>query len=169
MGEVAVFQLDTKDLIQYILVSGFRYKPFNIGKVRSRGIEVDCTWNMWRALNVSTSYTYMEAVDQTDDRNYKDKTIPGRPEHEWFSKLEWNGKRLNCFAEWRYLSGNYLTRANTILLPIRRTGNLGVNYRITELIQIGAEVKNITNDNIVDIQGFPLPLRSYCISLKLRK
>ncbi len=165
--ELALFQTDTEDLIQYVLVSGFRYKPYNIGKARSRGTELNLSWNPWKSIHLSTAYTYMEAVNRSDNRNTQDKQIPGRPEHQWFSRLEWTGNRLTLFTEWRYVSGNYVTASNTKKLPDRRTGNAGVQYRVTDYLLLGVEVKNFTDSQVVDIRGFPLPPRTVFGSVRV--
>ncbi len=160
-AELVGFRMDTDDLIQYLLVSGFRYKPFNIGKATSRGVESHFSWNIFSNLHVSSSYTYMKATDASSDRNYNGKTIPGRPKHELFSRIAWEDPRYSCFAEWRYTGGNYITRANTKILPVRRTANAGVTFWITDHLQAGVEVKNLTNEDVVDIRGFPLPGRTW--------
>ncbi len=167
-AECAAFLMDTDDLIQYILLSGFRYKPFNIGRVRSRGTELDISWAVSDSVRISTSYTWMEAIDRTDDRNYRGRQIPGKPEHDLFTRLEWNIHFLNWFAEWHYIGGNYLTRSGTKWLPDRQTGNLGVSVVMTEWIQMGLEVKNVTSDDVVDVRGFPLPPRSYFAGITFR-
>jgi vitamin B12 transporter len=166
--EAALFQSDADDLIQYVLVSGFRYQPYNIGKARSRGLECDTQWKIWRDLNIAAAYTYLDAVDRTDDRNYRNKQIPGRPVHDLFSRLSWDSDRFTLFTEWRYISGNYLTRANTKRLDNRQTGNVGMVAKLTRRLQAGFEVKNVTDNQVTDIRGFPLPPRTFLASLKFR-
>jgi len=166
-AEMAVFQMNTEDLIQYMLESGFRYKPYNIGKARSRGVELDLSCRIWKSVKSSAAYTYLEAVDRSDNRNLRDKQIPGRPEHNLFSRLEWDGERFKCFLEWRYVSGNYVTRTNTKELPDRQTGNVGLQYKLTDWLVLGGEIKNFTDDDVVDIRGFPLPPRSWFGSMRI--
>lgn len=165
-SELAVFQTDAENLIQYVLVSGFRYKPFNIGKARSRGMEVDLACTLWRDINVSLAYTYLEALDCSGERNYDGRQIPGRPEHDGFARLEWDGRRFKCFCEWRYISGNFVTRANTKELPDRDTGNIGLQYELTENVILGAELKNVTDNSVVDVRGFPLPPRTFFANVR---
>ncbi|MBN1550679.1 TonB-dependent receptor [bacterium] len=160
-GEIAYFEQHTKNLIQYVLVSGFRYKPLNIGKSKSRGIEASIGWNFWKNFNVSSSYTYIDAQDLSEDRSDKENQIPGIPKHEWFSKLEWRQKKFNSFMEWRFTSGNYVTRSNTKELPSRETGNIGIGYEFTEHMRFSFEIKNLFDNEMMDIRGFPLPPRSY--------
>ena len=165
--EAAVFQTDSTDLIQYLLVSGFRYTPYNIGKARARGVEADVSWRIFSSLQVSASYTYTDAVDRSGERNYDGKQIPGRPEHDVFTRLEYSFLNCRVYGELAYLSGNYTTRANTKLLPIRRTAGAGMEWDMTGHCRLGVEIKNITNDDVVDVRGFPLPPRSAFITLNV--
>ncbi|MBN1356010.1 TonB-dependent receptor [bacterium] len=167
--EISAFQNVMDNLIRYELVSGFRYQPYNIGKSRSRGLELDGKLNLWKAFNLSGSYTRLDAVDRSDDRNYRNKRIPGCPEHDFSSRLAWDGEELTVFGEWRYVSGNYLTRANSLELEDRNTVNAGAGYRWNDFVQIGFEIKNLTDSEIVDVAGFPLPGRSFYVSLRFSR
>lgn len=165
--EAALFQIDSDDLIEYLLVSGFRYKPFNIGKARSRGLEIDGSVSLGYGLSLAASYTWDEAIDRTGEPNVHGKQIPGRPEHDIYGKLSWEWRSLTTWLDWHYLSGNYVTRVNTKELDERSTGNLGVTWRINEHFQIGAEIKNLNDDAVVDVRGFPLPPRSFYATVRM--
>ncbi|MBN2054109.1 TonB-dependent receptor [bacterium] len=167
--ELGIFQQDSENLIQYLLVSGYRFKPYNIGAVRSRGVELNASCRFSDSFSVTTAYTYLQAVDRTADRNQADRLIPGRPEHEAFLRAEFERKKWSVSGEWRYLDGNYLTRANTHKLPVRRTANFGLRYSVTNAVRIGLEVQNLTNDRIVDVLGFPLPPRSFFATIGWRE
>jgi len=165
--EAAYFQVNSEDLIQYLLGSGVRYKPFNIGKAESRGVELDLGCTVWRNLKLSAAWTWLKAEDRSEDRNYRGKQIPGRPENEIFSRLEWDSDKLKCFVEWRHISGNYITRANTRKLTDRETGNLGIQYKFYDFLIAGAELKNFTDNEVVDVRGFPLPGRTGYVSIRV--
>lgn len=165
--EAAWFNIDSTDLIQYQLVSGFRYKPFNIGRARSRGIELDGAVTLGKGFTVSGSYTWDKAIDRSGEPNLHGKQIPGRPEHDLFGKLAWNKNPFSVWTEWHHLSGNYITRSNTKKLDARLTGNLGVAYDLSSTWRFGVEVKNIANDRMLDVRGFPLPSRSWFATVKI--
>ncbi len=165
--ESAWFRIDADDLIQYQLVAGFRYKPFNIGRSRSEGIEIDISVNPGGGFTLSGSYTYDRAIDRSGEPNLDGKIIPGRPEHDLFTRLSWTGQNLTVWTEGHYLSGNYVTRANTKKLDNRLTGNAGFNWNFGPHLQTGFEVKNITASEVVDVRGFPLPGRAFFASAKI--
>ena len=165
--EAAWFRIDSDDLIQYQLVSGFRYKPFNIGRAQSEGIELDGSVNLGPGLTLSGSWTWDRAVDRSDEPNVDGKQIPGRPEHDLFGKIAWNHHAVGLWAELHYLSGNFVTRANTKELDGRMTGNAGASWEVTKSVQAGLEVKNLNDDHVVDVRGFPLPPRSWFATLRV--
>ncbi|MBN1297388.1 TonB-dependent receptor [bacterium] len=167
--EAAVFQIDSDDLIQYVLVSGFRYKPFNIGKARSRGFEIDGSYRVGAGFVLSGSYTWDEAMDESGEPNVDGKQIPGRPEHDVFARVAYEYDPVTVWSEWHYLSGNFVTRANTKELDDRNTGNLGISWNINQSITCGVEVKNILDDDVVDIRGFPLPPRSVMATVQVMR
>lgn len=166
--ETVAFQSDSHDLIQYLLISGYRYKPFNIGRSRSRGIEFSSSLDLGADVNLSMSYTWMDVTDRTDDPNYSGRTLPGKPEHDLFARLDWKHSMVQPFIEYRYISGNYLTRANTQSLNPRETMNLGVSFHVVSHVQLGFEIRNALNQDIVDIRGFPLPPRMFTGTLSVR-
>jgi vitamin B12 transporter len=165
--ETAWFRIDADDLIQYQLVAGFRYKPFNIGRSRSEGFEIDVSISPGGGFTFSGSYTLDRAVDRSGEPNLDGKILPGRPEHDMFTRLSWTGKKLTLWTESHYLSGNYVTRANTKKLDNRLTGNAGFSWNFGPHLQAGFEVKNITASEVVDVRGFPLPGRAFFASAKI--
>lgn len=165
--EAAWFSIDSTDLIQYQLVSGFRYKPYNVGRARSQGIELDGAVLLGKGFSISGSYTWDKAIDRSNEPNHHGKQIPGRPEHDLFGKLTWNKNPFSVWTEWHHLSGNYITRSNTKKLDARLTGNLGVTYDLSSTWRFGVEVKNISNYRMLDVRGFPLPSRSWFATIKL--
>ncbi|MCD4654291.1 TonB-dependent receptor [bacterium] len=167
--EAALFRIDYIDLIQYLLVSGFRYKPYNIGKARSEGLEFDGSISFGPGFTFSGSYTWDKVTDKSGEPNADGNQIPGRPEHDVFSKIAWHWDSVNTWLEWHYLSGNFVTQANTKKLDNRSTGNIGVTWKINDLLQFGAEIKNLNDDDVVDVRGFPLPPRSYFMTIKISK
>jgi vitamin B12 transporter len=165
--EAAWFLIDSTDLIQYQLVSGFRYKPFNIGRARSYGIELDCAVTLGAGFTLSGSYTWDKAVDRSGEPNLDGKQIPGRPEHDMFGKLAWNRSPVSVWTEWHHLSGNYVTRSNTKELDARLTGNIGITCDWGSTWRFGVQVKNVTGDQVVDVRGFPLPPRAWFATVKV--
>ncbi len=163
--EGAYFRNEVEDLIVYIPISLFRFKPFNIGEALLEGFEGALTFAPTEYFSLSGNYTFTEATDQTDGP-FKGKQIPGRPEHKAFVRSQVFWKTISVFGEFNFIDGNYITRANTKLLDEREIFNAGVVVSPVDHIKVAFELKNLTDEQVEDVRGFPLPGRSYFGTIK---
>lgn len=159
--EAVYFHQEVEDLIEYVLVSGFRYKPFNIGSVRVRGGEFSgslrpCSW-----AEASGNATITYAIDTTGEPNRDGIQIPGRPRYMANAGLKIGPKRLYGTLEYNYVGENYLTFAGTKLIPERHLWNAALVGRPEERLTLGAEVKNLRDERAQDLRGLPLPGRAW--------
>jgi len=161
--EGAYFRSEVRDLIEYVLVGGFRYKPFNIGRARLEGMELSAQLSPADWLTASGAYTLTYAVDENagDDRQ-----IPGRPRHTAAARLEARADIFAPFVEYDYADGNYLTAANTKMLDERHVLNAGLVILPTAQTRLGVEMKNVTDERIVDVRNFPLPGRAMYLTFE---
>ena len=166
-GEVAYFRSDVEDLIEYMLVSGFRYKPFNVGRALLHGMEASASFAPWQYATLTGSYTLTYAIDTTEGANRKDMQIPGRPRRQAYGRLEAGPALVKTFVEYNYVGPNFITRANTKLLDERHILNAGCVVHPSPDVAIGFEMKNVLDDPAVDLRGFPLPKRAVYASLEV--
>ena len=166
-AEAAYFRTDVENLIEYLLVSGFRYKPFNIGRAKIEGMEAKATINPWEYTSLTGSFTMTYAIDQTGIENRDGNQLPGRPRYKAFGRLEAGPTFITAFCEYTYFGANFITQANTKLLDARNILNAGVVVHPSETFHFGIEVKNVLDDMAVDVRGFPLPGRSVFASVEM--
>ncbi len=159
--EGAWFRSEVEDLIEYLLISGFRYKPFNIGKARLEGFEGSLRFNPVKYFSLTGSYTLTYALDMTEYPNRRERQIPGRPRHKGFGRAQGRWKIFSPFVELNYVGGNFITQANTKLLAERKIWNVGLVTQPDEHFKVGMEVKNFSDERAVDVRNFPLPGRSF--------
>ncbi|MCZ7582809.1 MAG: TonB-dependent receptor [Deltaproteobacteria bacterium] len=162
--ENAYFRSDVDDLIEYVLISGFRYRPVNIGEARLEGYEASGRLEPVEYFSLAGAYTLTYAIDTTDDANRNGRQIPGRPRHTAFGRAEGHWRYFTPFVEHHYVGGNYVTAANTKLLPERRLWNAGLVTRPDDVFSVGFEIKNLSDEQAVDVRGFPLPGRAIFIT-----
>lgn len=165
-AEGTYFRSEVTDLIEYLLVNGFRYKPFNIGSARLEGMELSLRARPIAYLSASGSYTLTYAIDTTGQANRDDRQLPGRPRRVGFGRLEGHLGLVQPFVEFNYVGSNFVTQANTKLLPERQVWNAGVIFNVGPGRRLGAEMKNLTDDRAVDVRGFPLPGRAVYLTLE---
>ncbi|MFQ5675131.1 MAG: hypothetical protein ACE5G1_04480 [bacterium] len=63
---------------------------------------------------------------------------------------------------------NYLDRANQRLTHSRQIHNVGISIKAKSQWSLTIEAKNLSDDRIEDIFGFPLPGRAYFMTLQGR-
>src|SRR5262249_62087655 len=96
---------------------------------------------------------------------WQGRQLVGRPEHEVFARLEGTRFGGRVFYEFEYTSGNYLDRPNREPVGPRRIHNLGAGRSFArDLLRLTAELRNLSNDQVEDAAGYPLPGRTFAIT-----
>ena len=109
----------------------------------------------------SGNYTYQDAQNTSDIPFLKGNRLPGIPESELFLRLELSNRWAKLFYDYNYLSDNYLNTANSRKVDDRRIHNAGISVYPAKFATLTFEVKNIGDEPVSDVLGFPLPGRSY--------
>lgn len=151
------FNRQVTDLIQFQQNAGF-IRAENVGKAHIQGTEVSGHVQLFKFLDLSSAYTFQWAKDGGQNEG---RFLPGRPQHELNGELAFSWKKLKTFVNANWMDANYLDPLNTRVVKDRIFMNSGVNYRINRFFEASFEAKNLTNQRIVDIVGFPLPGRSF--------
>ena len=64
------------------------------------------------------------------------------------------------------LRRHFLDRANLRPVPVRLVHSLGGDIAVPASTVLVWEVRNLTDDQVADLWGYPLPGRAYFLSLK---
>jgi len=162
--EAAYFNLQTRDLIDYLLISGFRWKPFNIGRTRSSGFEVSADWLIDSEWELRGNYTRTRAIDTSGDPTRQGLPLVGVPSCEFFTELKWDSETWVAFANWDYRGAAPITPSGTRLLPSTSTAGLGLGYNFDDDSTLMIEIRNLLGEELTDIRGFPLPGRAFFLT-----
>jgi outer membrane receptor protein involved in Fe transport len=159
--EYAYFASDVDDLIVFVQNSQVSARAENIGAAEIRGHELSWSATALHHVRLYGNYTYQDAKD-TSDTFSRGNDLPGRPRHEVFQALELFHDWGKFVYEFTYTARNALDRANLFVVNSRELHNLrltvtpfGPNLKLT------FEGKNITDNQVQDVRGFPLPGRSF--------
>ena len=106
------------------------------------------------------------AQQDTDNRSrvvprYAGKQLPERPADELYTRVELFSERGRAYYEFNFVSGNFLDQINFDLVPSRGVHTIGAAYRIVEPVTMSVEARNLTDNRISDVAGFPLPGRAF--------
>ncbi|MBI4209659.1 MAG: TonB-dependent receptor [Deltaproteobacteria bacterium] len=159
--EYAYFENDIEDLIAFIQNSQQTLIAINIGSADLQGHELSLLWGLWNLFKFSLNYTRQEAVN-TSSSFLSGNRLPGRAQDEFYFHAEAKFRYVKPFYEFNFIGSNYLDEGNLVLLKRRFIHNMGITFypKIREL-SMTAEVKNVNDEQIADVLGFPLPGRSY--------
>jgi outer membrane cobalamin receptor len=150
----------------------------NLGKVDIRGIDISIKTqskldNGWRAL-LTVNYSYQKAIDVSDPTSsvYLEQ-IPYAPKHTMAVNAGVDYKQLGIYynqilSSSRYYSGQNLPEN---LVPGYSVSDASAVYNFqvnAKPVTASIEVNNIFNTNYAVIRSFPLPGRSYRLTLQIK-
>jgi iron complex outermembrane receptor protein len=159
--EYAYFANDADDLIVFVQNSQATAQAQNINSARIRGHEVSWSVTAWRHLRLYGNYTFQDTED-TSNTFSRGNALPGRPRHELHQAVELFANLGKIVYEVEYIADNFLDRANAFVVDSRLLHNVSVTVLpLGKALKLTFEAKNITDNQIEDFRGFPLPGRSF--------
>ncbi len=163
--EAGLFQSLTDDLILFVQTSQRTVKAINVSSARVWGVETAWSVDLAGWLAVQGNYTYQHTENTSEIPYYRGNQLPGRPAHELFNRVEVRWRILEAFHEFSWTAQNYLDAANFEKAESRQIHNVGLRVRPRPWLSVTAEAKNLTDEQVVDALGFPLPGRSYYVTV----
>ncbi len=161
-GEYAYFHNDVERLIVFVQRSAAIFKAENIGAARLRGHELGLRIRWRKHWLLDGNYTWQDLENRSFALGgiYRGKHLPGRPQQEAYLRLGTSIGPTHPYYEFNFVSGNYLDQANFDLVPSRAIHTMGFRYTWGEALELGVQLRNVTDNQISDVGGFPLPGRS---------
>ncbi len=161
--EYAYFGSNADDLIVFVQNSQVTARAENIGAADIWGHEVSWSVSAFGHLRFYGNYTFQNAKDDSNTFS-RGNQLPGRPRHELHQGIEWFANLGKLSYELDYISQNFLDRGNLDPVDNRLLHNLSLT--LTPLghnkhLKLTFEVKNLTDNQVGDFRGFPLPGRSF--------
>ncbi|MFH1843980.1 MAG: TonB-dependent receptor [bacterium] len=174
-GRLSFFQTWTKTAIVYRLVGRQLSRAENQGATRSRGIELETTFPLPHDGTCSFDCTWLEARDHGIEPFAYGNELPG------LSPLQLAIQIAQPVAGWRlglavnHQAANHLDRYNNPFtrVPARTVFNCSLARRV-DLPFLGfhgatvtVEALNLTDNVVYDVWNYPLPGKTYRVSLHL--
>ena len=160
-AEYAYFDRDVDDLIVLVQNSQRISRPTNLGAARIRGHELTLQGGALGHLSLDLNYTHQDAENRSDIPSQRGKQLPGRPADELYTRFEVFDRLGKLYYEFNLVSGNFLDAVNFMSVPSRDVHTVGIAVRVTAPLTLSFEVRNLTDNQISDVGGFPLPGRAY--------
>ncbi len=170
--EYAYFHSEVDDMIIFFQNSQRTIKAANIGGALIWGHEFSMSLKLDNRINVSGNYTFQSAVDKGEVSYWRDNALPMRPMHEAYAKLEYQPvPSVKLWSDYTYMSENYWDRANLYQVEPRRIVNAGVmvERQYNEAAwTFGLEGKNLGDNRVSDVAGYPMPGKSVFATVRAR-
>lgn len=170
--EYAYFHSEIDDMIIFVQNSQRTIKATNIGGALIWGHEVSMSLKLENKIGISGNYTFQSAVDEGEVTYWRDNELPMRPMHEAYVKLEYGPvPYARLWTDVTYMSENYWDRANLYEVEPRRIVNAGMMVeKQTDniLYTFSLEGKNLGDNRVSDVAGYPMPGKSVFATLRAK-
>jgi vitamin B12 transporter len=161
--EASLFWNDFRDLIVYDFS---RSSNFNVGRARTRGVEIALRQDLARTLSVDAGYTYLDALDRGTGL-----ALIRRPRHSAFFGASWQALgRLSLAPRATFvgsrpdsdaLTGQRVESPSFLRLDLFARYSLG-------FVAPYARVENLADRRYGEVNGYPAPRRRFAAGLEAR-
>jgi vitamin B12 transporter len=187
--EASLFGTRSHDTIAFVNSAGFITRALNLSNTQTYGGELVASFRFARALSLTGNYTRLITQQLTSEVSYADKAIPREPGHALYGRADFahrifdHGAALWLDASWQ--SATYLDQSNFMMVPERVLVGTGARVEVAVGIAASLAIENLANTRIqelpldppprpnltttptalADVAGFPLPGRTFYVSL----
>jgi iron complex outermembrane receptor protein len=168
--EAVLFWADRDDLIVFLQNSQRTVKAFNLESAHVEGVELTARRKWASGLSIASSYTLQYARNEGPSPVYHGKRLPYEPRHDVFVRTGYESGRFGVWHEYHFEGDSYRDRANLPenLSPASHVHNVGVTWRaVRGLLTVSAEARNVADERLVDVEGYPLPGRTFFLTLTI--
>jgi len=163
-GEFSLFRKNVENLINWAARDDGIWIPTNIGSARVDGIEVILEKILGDHLKANLGYTYLNAVDLDTDDQLK-------PHHKYsfgFGYYDKTGDQQDEFCV--QLEGYAVTKRpddlpNYCLIDLNIGKELTLDKKDGQNVKLDFSVKNILNQEVEIVSGYPISRRTYTAAI----
>ena len=165
LAEAVYYRNRVDDLIRFVQNSQRVSRPHNLGRALLRGVETRVQARLWPRLSVRGHYVYQRAENRTPFSFERGNDLPNAPRHRLHGRASLDLGGAGLYGEVSRESRHFLDRANLRAVPVRTLYNLGGSLPLAAGLSLSWELRNLTDDQVADLWGYPLPGRSYGLSV----
>ncbi|MFC1526893.1 TonB-dependent receptor, partial [Candidatus Latescibacterota bacterium] len=166
LAEVAYYRNRTDDLIRFIQNSQRVSRPHNVGSARLRGVETRVQARVRTLLRLGGSYVYQRAENRSPYSYERGNDLPNAPRHRAHLRIAAVAGAGDLHYEVSRESRHYLDPANLRPVSRRTVHNIGGSVSVPGGLQLAWEVRNLTDNQVADLWGYPLPGRAAFASIR---
>lgn len=183
------FATRAHDTIAFVTYAGFVARATNIGDTQTYGGELIASARLLRTLTATASYTRLATEQLSIDTTVDGKPIPRKPPHVLYARLDAvrtvAGRIAALWIDGAWQAESSLDAAGLGRVPGRLLVGTGLRTELAAGFALALSVANLTDERIshlpldpppssartetptplTDVAGFPLPGRSFYLSL----
>jgi outer membrane cobalamin receptor len=165
LAEAVFYRNRVEDLIRFVQNSQQVSRPHNIGAARLAGIETRWDLRLVAVLRLSGNYVYQKAQNRSPFSFEKGNDLPNAPRHRFDVRVALGYGGHGLHYDLSRESRHFLDRANLRPVPVRTEHGVGGRFDWAAVWNLSWKVRNISNNQVADLWGYPLPGRSYFLAL----
>ena len=159
------YYIKIRDLIQWSPDVDGNWRPNNIGKVTTYGLELllDHTKKFGsNQIDFTATYAYTVSEDEV-----KKKQLIYVPYHKFTTSFAYSHRRFSVYCQYMYNGEVYTSSDNFYSLDDYLVSNAGVNYQFgkKKTFKFGLDILNVFNESYQNVSIRPMPGRNYTINL----
>ena len=159
------FESRQKDLIQMVFDARGVGRAENISATLIKGVELESGITLGKNLHLQQQWTGVDSrIEDSRFASEVGKNVPSVYARTWSAKASYDLKHASPYVELLMQENMYYDRSNLLRAADKDVLNAGIKFKIKKC-ESHLEVKNLTDDQIEDFSGWPLPGRSYHFSL----
>ncbi len=162
--EVAAFHNRKDNLITRVYNARGVGRSENLSKARVSGIEFSQRLAFDSGLTIDASLTAQDSENLSDISGFTGKALPGESRLDGSLKAGWSNHRWKLQYEHRFNADRFYDSANLLPAADQRLHNLSIQ-RLWKHWRVGIELKNLTDHNYEDFNGYPKPGRAAFLSV----
>lgn len=142
-------------------------KPFNLGEIRIRGVELDMESQPTDFLRVLLRATIQDTRDRSDETAYRNKKLPGEPARAYFAEMQLM-LPFHFDLTWStdYRTKIFSDRGERQEQPAVAIHKIVLGFAPFDKTRLIASVDNITDETYRNLYTpFPVPGREYKLTI----
>lgn len=166
--ELTHFASRTEDLVVYLRHSQSSVRAENISRARIDGEELSLRLDGPGGVGLTGAFTRMSTRDDGPVPFWAGRRLPLRPASQGSVRLDWRRGAMRAVADLHHIGDDYLDRANLQRVPDRLLAGAALSFTPgVRGLRLTVEGKNLGDDRVSDVGGFPLPGRALFASCDL--
>jgi iron complex outermembrane receptor protein len=164
-AELALYRHRVRRLIRFVQNSQRVSTPHNIGRAHLSGLETRFQARPLPFVGLHLSYAYQRAQNRSPFPYERGNDLPNAPRHNLDGRLRVEEGRVAAQYLFSKESRHFLDRANLRPVPSRTVHGVELELALGSGMHFSWEVRNLTANQVADLWGYPLPGRTFFLSL----